>query len=135
MKIAISILIIVAVIFVGYKGWEYWDTVSKERESKKQAETSQIDGRSRPGVPYQAENALQEAYNKGAPALKEWLESARRSGVVKDPRLAWIELDYMVRISGENPVEAKKIFAEVKKRTPADSPVYRRIKELEKTYQ
>ena len=32
-------------------------------------------------------------------------------------------------------VEAKKVFAEVKARTPENSPVYRRIKDLEKTYE
>lgn len=135
MKIAISILIIIAVVFVAYKGWEYWDTVQHEREVQKQVETSQTDPRSLPGLPYQAETALQEAYQKGAPALKEWLDKAKRSGAVTDPRLAWIELDYVVRISREDPVQAKRIFAEVKKRTPTDSPVYRRIKELAKTYE
>jgi len=133
-KIFIAILIIVAVVFAGYKLFEYWETVSKRREAQKQAESSQLDPRSLPGVPSQAEPALQEAYNKGTQGLKEWLDSAKRSPLVKDPRLAWIELDYMVRVARENPVEAKRIFAEVKKRVPPDSPVYRRIKELEKTY-
>jgi hypothetical protein len=135
MKIAISILIIVAVVFAAYKTWEYWDTVNQEREVQKQAETDRTDGRSLPGLPYQAETGLQEAYQKGTPALKEWLDKAKRSGAVNDPRLAWIELDYAVRLSGENPIEAKRIFAEVKKRTSTGSPVYRRIKELEKTYE
>jgi hypothetical protein len=135
MRIAIRILIVVAVLFAGYKLFQYWETVSKEREAQKRAETSQMDPRSLPGVPYQAEAALQEAYHKGTQGLKEWLDNARRSPLIKDPRLAWIELDYAVRISREDPITAKKIFAEVKKRTPPDSPVYRRIKELEQTYE
>lgn len=135
MKIAISILIVIAVIFVGYKLFEYWETVNKEREAQKQLESTQIDPHSLPGLPYQAETALQEAYNKGTEALKEWLDNARRSPLIRDPRLAWIELDYVVRVAREDPVQARKIFAEVKKRTPPDSPVYRRIKELEKTYE
>lgn len=135
MKIAIRLLIIGAVIFAGYKFIQYWETVSKEREAQKQAGTSQMDPRLLPGVPPQAEAALQEAYNKGTPGLKEWLDNAKRSPLIRDPRLAWIELDYVVRISREDPITAKKIFAEVKRRTPPDSPVYRRIKELEKTYE
>ena len=135
MKIAISILIIVAVVFVVYKGWDYWETVNKQREAQKQADYTQIDPRSLPGVPYNAENALQEAYNKGTVALKEWIDNAKRSPLISDPRLAWIELDYVVRVAREDPVQARKVFAEVKKRTPPDSPVYRRIKELEKTYE
>jgi hypothetical protein len=134
MKLAIGILIIAVVVFVGYKGFEYWETVNKDRAIQKRA-AAQVDPRSLPGVPPQGEAALQEAYNKGTPGLKEWLDNARRSPLIKDPRLAWVELDYMLRISRENPIEAKRIFAEVKKRTPSDSPVYRRIKELERTYE
>jgi hypothetical protein len=54
---------------------------------------------------------------------------------VKDPRLAWIELDYVVMLSPSDPVEAKKLFAQIKKRTPADSPIMPRIRSLEKTYE
>jgi len=135
MKPAIAILIIAAVVFVGYRLFDYWETVNQERAAQKQEESSQINPRSLPGLPQQGEAALDEAYKKGAAGLKEWLENAKRSPVVKDPRLAWIELDYAVRVSSENPLEAKRVFAEVKKRTPSDSPVYRRIKELEKTYE
>ena len=135
MKIAISILILVGVIFGAYKLWEYKEGLYQERKAQKRTETTQIDPRSLPGVPPQGEAALQEAYNKGTQGLKEWLDKAKRNPLIKDPRLAWVELDYMVRISRENPIEAKKIFAAVKKRTPSDSPVYRRIKELEKTYE
>src|SRR5262245_55792325 len=103
MKVAIGILIIAVVVFVGYKGCEYWEIVNKDRAIQKRAETAQIDPRSLPGVPPQGEAALQEAYHKGTPGLKEWLDNARRSPLIKDPRLAWVELDYMVRISRENP--------------------------------
>jgi len=134
-KIFIAILIIVAVVFAGYKLFEYWETVSKRREAQKQAESSQLDPRSLPGVPSQAEPALQEAYNKGTQGLKEWLDSAKRSPLVKDPRLAWIELDYVVMLSVSDPVEAKKLFAKIKKRTPPDSPILPRLRALAKTYE
>ncbi len=45
----------------------------------------------------------------------------------QDPRKAWIELDSCVAIAREDPSEARRVFAEVKKRTP-------RVKALEKTY-
>jgi hypothetical protein len=38
-------------------------------------------------------------------------------------------------ITRSDPAEAKKIFAEVKQRTPPSSPIWPRIAELEKTYQ
>ena len=87
------------------------------------------------GLPSQLEPSLQEAQKKGAAGLKAWLDQYKRSPLVKDPRLAWIELDYVVGIAAENPLAAKRVFSEVKKRTPPESPVYPRIKELEKTYE
>ena len=135
MKVLISILIVLVVVFVGWKLFDYWDDVSKEREAKERAaEPAQIDPHSLPGLPYQMEESLRQAQKDGARGLKNWLEKYKGYPQVKDPRLAWIELDYVVLLSRENPIEAKKMFAEVKKRVPPDSPVYPRIRELEKTY-
>lgn len=53
---------------------------------------------------------------------------------VADPRLASIELDYVVLVAREDIAEARKVFAQVKQRTPPASLVYPRIKQLEKTY-
>ena|SRR5213593_2661238 len=133
MKALIAILIIVAAIFGGWKLLDYWDKVSTEREAKQQAANTPMDPTRLPGLPYQLEAPLQEATKKGAAGLKEWLEKVKHSPQVKDPRLAWIELDYVVLISRDNPAEAKRVFAEVKQRTPPESPVYPRIKLLEKT--
>ena len=79
------------------------------------------------------ENTLAKAQQSGAAGLREWLNQYRR--YVADPRLAWIELDYCVLVARENPTEARRIFAEVKARVAPTSPVYPRIKQLEKTYE
>ena len=71
MKPLIAILIVIAAIFGGWKLLEYWDRVTNERESKEQAASRQVDGRTLPGVPYQLEEPLQQAYNKGAAGLKD----------------------------------------------------------------
>jgi hypothetical protein len=55
--------------------------------------------------------------------------------MVQDPRKAWIELDYCIAVAREDPAEAKRAFASVKNRTPQSSPVWPRIKQLEKTYE
>ena len=55
--------------------------------------------------------------------------------MVQDPRKAWIELDYCVLVSREDLSEARRVFAEVKKRTPPSSPVWPRVKDLEKVYE
>jgi len=41
----------------------------------------------------------------------------------------------MVLIARMDPVEAKKIFADIKDRIPTNSPIYPRIRQLEKTYE
>jgi|ERR1051326_4365110 hypothetical protein len=135
MKALIAILVIVVVIFVGWKLLDYWDDVAKEREARQQAVGIEIDPKQLSGLPQQLEAPLEAAYKKGAPGLKEWLEKAKNSPQIKDPRLAWIELDYVMRISRDHPAEAKRVFAGVKDRTPPQSPIYPRVKALEKTFE
>ena len=135
MKIVIAIILVIGAVLGGWKVFEYWDEVSKDREAKQQAATVHLDPTRLEGLPSQFENSLQEAYKKGAPGLKDWLEQSKRLPQIKDPRLAWIELDYVVMITKDDPVEAKKIFAEIKQRIPPDSPLNERIKTLEKNYE
>lgn len=137
MKAVISILIIVVVCFGAWKLNEYYTKVSQEDEAKRQAvaAAANIKGEQLPGLPYQLEPSLQKAQQDGVKALKQWLETYRRSPLVKDPRLAWIELDYVLLIKGSDPGEAKRVFADVKSRTQSDSPIYHRIKLLEKTFE
>jgi hypothetical protein len=73
------------------------------------------------------------AEKNGAAGVRNWLKI--NGARVEDPRRAWIELDYVVLVAHDDPVEAKKVFADVKGRTPETSPVYKRIKELQNTYE
>ena len=52
-----------------------------------------------------------------------------------DPRLAWIELDYVVEVAPSDPAAARKVFAQVKARLTPTSPVYSRMQQLEKPYE
>jgi hypothetical protein len=63
------------------------------------------------------------------------LETTKQAKAVKDPRLAWIELDYVLMITKDDPVQAKRVFQDVKQRTPPESKIYPRIKSLEKNYE
>ena len=47
---------------------------------------------------------------------------------------ASIELDYVVLLAQSNPEAARKAFAKVKSRITSGSPLYTRVKDLEKTY-
>jgi hypothetical protein len=126
----IGILIILIVLYGGWKLFEYWETVKANQEKAKAVET--IRPEQLPGLPPQLETSLATAYTQGAVGLNKWLERYRPS--TQDPRLAWIELDYVVLITKDNPLQAKKIFAQVKNRIQPSSPIYNRIQKLAKTY-
>jgi hypothetical protein len=133
MKPLIVILIVVGVIFGGWKIWDYWDTVSQQKEAAEKIPEVSEDQMGR--MTTELENSLQEARKKGASGMKEWLKKYQKSPKIPEPRLAWIKLDYVLMASQSEPLEAKKVFAEVKESTPPSSPVYPRIKKLEKSYQ
>ncbi len=130
----IGIFIIVLILFGVYHLVMYYDKVQNEKESEQKQAATRPDGSSLPGMPTpQLETSLQAAEQQGAAGLGRWLKAYGAN--VQDPRKAWIELDYCVLIARDNPAEAKRIFAEVKQRTPPSSPLWPRLKELSKTYE
>ena len=130
----IAALIIVAVLFGGWRLFLYWEKVRNEEETKqKQEAAAAVMGDQLPGLPYQLEASLQTARKQGAAGLRTWLKSNSRS--VEDPRKAWIELDFCVAVAREDPAEAKRVFAAVKERIGPSSSVWPRMKQLEKTYE
>jgi len=131
----ITILIVVAALWGGWQLFLYWDKVKSEDEAaaKKKAQTEITSGEQLSGMPTGLESSYQVAKNQGPTALKNWIKLNGRS--VQDPRKAWIELDYCIAISREDPSEAKRVYSSVRDRTPQTSPVWPRIKQLEKTYQ
>jgi hypothetical protein len=54
---------------------------------------------------------------------------------VQDPRLAWIQLDFVELIGRDSPNEAREVFNAVKPRVGTNSPIYPRIEKLGKTFQ
>jgi hypothetical protein len=130
----IAVVIILLVLWGGWEAFFYWERVKNEEESqKKEAAAAAVVGERLNGMPLQLEQSLHAAQSQGAAGMQAWLKAYGHS--LQDPRKAWIELDYCVLISRENPAEAKRLFAEVKARTPESSPVWSRIKQLEQTYQ
>jgi hypothetical protein len=132
-----TIIIIAVVIVVGLGAWqifEYWEKVQDEKaDAQKQAAASVVNPDALPGVPQGWETSLRAAEQQGGSALGNWLKTYGAS--IQDPRKAWIQLDYVVMITRDNPQEAKRVFAEVKDRTLPNSPVWPRIHDLEKSYQ
>ena len=130
----ITVFILVAALFVGWRLWLYYDEVQRNEESaRRQEAATAVIPANLPGVPYGLESSLEAAQTGGGEVLGNWLKTYGPS--LQDPRKAWIELDYVLLLSRENPAEARRLFAAVKQRTPESSPVYSRIKKLEKTYE
>ena len=136
MKAAISILVIIIVAVGAYKLWEYWDKVSQEKEqTEKIADGSDIKEYQLQGMPYELDQRYTAAKQKGAAGIKDFLEAYRKAPKFEDPRKAWIELDYVLLITGSDPLEAKRIFLDVKQRIPTNSVIYPRIRAMSKTYE
>ena len=137
MKAAIAIVLIIAFFLGIYKIWEYWDDVDKQREARRAEANEVVSPNSIPGLDYRLQQSLLQAQQAGVKTLKQWLDQNR--AYVQDPRLAWIEIDYILLISQTDPGEARKVFATVKKRVIAgvkpSSPVFKRVEMLSKTYE
>ena len=129
----ITVGIIVVVLYLAYHLFLYWEKVRDEKDAQEAATRAVVRPESLPGLPYQLEASLQAAQGQGPNIFRKWLETY--GPMIEDPRKAWIELDYCLLLARENPKEARRVFAEVKKRTPPDSPVYPRVAQLEKTYE
>lgn len=128
MKALITLVLVFAVYWVGKSVFDQYK--AKQAKDNPPAEAQKAEHLE--GLPVQFEASLQHAESQGAPALKVWLQRNRK--YVRDPRLAEIELNYVVLVSRTNPSEAKQVFQSVKKRTPKTSPLYDRIKRLDATY-
>jgi hypothetical protein len=130
----IGVLIVALVCWGGYELFELWDRydtakdIKAQEDSRPQITTGDQVGRMTPEL----EKTLEIATKRGAVGIKDWLNAYGTK--VEDPRKAWIQLDYVVLLSRDNPAEAKKVFDEVKARTPENSPVYPRIQKLEQNY-
>lgn len=131
----IAIFIIVVVAFAGWRFFLYWEKVKHEEETARKEAAAAVDVQpeSLPGLPSPYEAGLRAAQAEGTAAFRKWLKTYDK--LLEDPRKAWIQLDFCLAIVREDPSEARRVFAEVKARVPPSSPVWPRVKELEKSFQ
>jgi hypothetical protein len=133
-KTLIIIVIVVAVALGGWQLFEYWQKVQDEKDADaKNAAAAVVNPDSLPGLPQGYDVSLHAAQQQGADALGNWLKLY--GPAVQDPRKAWIQLDYVLLLTRQNPQEAKRVFNEVKDRTLPTSPVWPRLHDMEKSYQ
>jgi len=90
-------------------------------------------GEQLPGLPPYLEASLAQAEQQGVEAMGKWLKEWGKN--VQDPRLAWIELDYIVLLNLRNHREARDRFQQVMNRTPPNSPVAERVRKLAPAYE
>ena len=133
-KTLIIVVIVIAVALGGWQLFEYWEKVQDEKDTaQKNAAAAVVNPDALQGLPNGYDASLRAAQQQGTAALGNWLKLY--GPAVQDPRKAWIQLDYVLLITRDNPQEAKRIFNEVKDRTPPSSPVWPRVHDLEKSYQ
>lgn len=130
---AIWVLIILVVGYIGYLLFQQWDKARLEHDGQKKTEAAAlVTGDSLAGMPGHLDAGYRVAKGNGPAAFRAWFVANEK--FLADPRKAWIELELCVAMTRENPAEAKKIYAAVKSRVPPSSPVYAKVKELEKTF-
>ena len=135
MKFIIAAIIIIGLSVGGWNLYQYWghfkgkdDTTETVRPTIIEVDSAQLKG-----MPPSLEPMLDAAKKRGAVGLHDFLTTYGKS--IADPKLASIELDYVVLVAQSSPGDARAMFAKVKKRVPNNSPVYNRVKQLQNTYE
>jgi hypothetical protein len=131
MSRVISLLILLILLFCGWRVFVYWEKVKKE-ERQRVVEVEKKP-ESLPGLPDRLRDSYAAARQNGPAVMRTWLKTYGH--LIQDPRKAWIELDFCMSIARDDPAEARRIFAQVKGRTPESSPVWPRIKQMEGSFE
>ena len=125
--------IIIVVIFCGWQLFKYWEKVENEERTRKKEAAAVLNPIYLPGLPSALDQSYQNVLQQGNAAMRNWLKTY--GPALQDPRKAWIELDFCVAITREDPAEARRLFKAVKDRTPPSSLIQPRLKQLEKSYE
>ena len=133
MKFIMALIVIIGLALGAYQIYEYWGKYKNPDATQTPAYTPPPPSDSLSGMPQNLEGTFQASRARGVTGLHDFLTEYGKS--VSDPRLASIQLDYVLLVAPSNPAEAKRVFAQVKSRVQPDSPVYGRVQELEKTYE
>lgn len=138
MKILIAIFIVMVGVYLFLKVAGVYDRSvnpsGQVQESAASASgTGAVTGESLPGLPSYLEASLAQAQQGGVETLGKWLKDWGRQ--VQDPRLAWIELDYVVLLNLRSHREARERFLQVAARIGPGSPVADRVRKLAPAYE
>ncbi|HVY71999.1 MAG TPA: hypothetical protein VHH73_18850 [Verrucomicrobiae bacterium] len=132
MKQIITIIIILGVLYFAREFNDYWKEVKRKNGVEEKGAPAAPAATDLPGMPENFEASWQSAKARGVVGMKQWLDLNRR--FVRDPRLAAIQLDYVVLVASGNRVEARTVLEDVGRRIQPGSPVFERYKKLQQTY-
>ncbi len=127
-----GIVLVAAVVWGAARFYMYYERVSKA--GTEQFGWVEIKGENLSGLGASL-GASYEAAKGDVTTLGRWLQQHANSPDLQDPRKAWIQLDYVGMLGLDDPAAAQRLFAQVKQRVETNSPVYPRIRQMEKTYE
>jgi hypothetical protein len=131
MRHVLTVLLVAVVLWLGWKFNHYAKARIRSKPAAEEGSEAAAAGKMR-GMAAALEPAYEDAKRGGGENLWKWIEQHRAD--LRDPRLADIELDYVVLVGSSNPAEARRVLATLKARLAPTSPVYKRLQQLEKAY-
>ena len=136
MKFVLLFLLVATVGFGVYRISLIYRSIPTDEQARgnaRETATPVVGDEPLPGLSPPLEASLANATQAGPQALRQWLN--QNGAWVPEPRLSAIQLDYAQLLVRTNPAEARRIYAAVKARTPANSPLASRLKQLSRTFE
>ena len=136
MKFVLLFLLVATVGFGVYRISLIYRSIPTDEQARgnaRETATPVVGDEPLPGLSPPLEASLANATQAGPQALRQWLN--QNGAWVPEPRLSAIQLDYAQMLVRTNPAEARRIYAAVKDRTPANSTLASRLKQLSRTFE
>lgn len=131
MKFFLTLLLVALITWGGWHFWSYINHKMSAMKAEERGESGPAPGKL-PGMSAEMESSYEEAKRGGAETLARWLN--RHRDQIRDPRLADIEMDYVVLVGRTNQAEARRVLDGIRLRVKPPSPAYRRFQQLDKAY-
>ena len=131
LKQILTVIFIAIAVYVGIKFSAYFQKRLQEAEQKTEGPPLYAPGKL-PGLPAELEPAYEEAKAHGLDGLREFLRQHRPE--IEDPRLADIQMDYVVLVGRDNPAEARRVLDDIRQRLGPTSSAYKRFQQLQQVY-
>jgi hypothetical protein len=131
MRHVLSILLLAGLVWLGWRFYTYTNQKLAQNNAPAAGASGTAPGQL-PGMSADLEPSLAGARRDGVEGLRRWLW--QHGAEVRDPRLADIEMDYVVLVGPKNPAEARRVLDEVGVRLKPSSPAYKRHQQLARSY-